>query len=241
MVNKKSTTKSVDSSTEERAKDRAVKPATARVKAAQQADESKRSAKKNPAETGEKLSDHASVSDADAGGEDRLRAYLRASHLSANQIKSLSAAMAKLIELAAHNRPGLQSCLSYINSQPSSALPAEPPEYFRNRPIDPATGKRETIVQFLERVWYQPWIAERLLTRTALRKLDLPAATALNNFLHAPKERWEAKNELPPHLVVPTKSEVNDTLLEDADRVREARRIVDARWRRQRGLVRGKK
>lgn len=172
---------------------------------------------------------------------DLLRAYLRAAGVPSALLKPMALSIRKLVELALTNRGGLQSCLNYINGQPSSSLPVEAPEYFRNRPIDPGTGKRETIVKFLERVWYHPWIEERLLTRTALRRLDLPAATALNNFLHAPKERWEPKNQLPEHLVVPTKSEVNDALLEDADRVREARRIVDARWRRQRGLVRGKK
>ncbi len=250
MVSKKSITKSVHSDSDERAKDKTLKSAIARKKSAQPApSEAKRAGKKNtPAgndktnnKASEKSSEPMTHQDDDAGGTDRLRAYLRASNLSATHVKSLAAAVTKLIDLAATNRSGLQACLGYINSQPSSSLPAEAPEYFRNRPIDPATGKRETIVKFLERVWQHPWIAERLLTRTALRKLDLPAATALNNFLHAPKERWEPKNELPPHLVVPTKSEVNDALLEDSDRVREARRIVDARWRRQRGLVRGKK
>jgi len=206
-------------------------------------DDNKRVGKKTPPEKNITLEikETAVSTDDDAGAEDRLRAYLRSSGVALSLVKPIAGAVAKLIDLSANNRSGLQSCLSYISGQPSSALPAEPPEYFRNRPIDPATGKRETIVKFLERVWYKPWIAERLLTRTELRRLDLPAATALNNFLHAPKERWEAKNELPPHLVVPTKSEVNDALLQDADRVREARRIVDARWRRQRGLVRGKK
>ncbi len=177
----------------------------------------------------------------DTGGEDRLKVYLRAAGTPASLVKPLAAAVAKLIDLAGRNRAGFTASLNQIANQPSCALPAEAPEYFRNRPIDPATGKRETIVKFLERVWQDPWIKSRLLTRTALRRIDLPAATALNNFLHAPKERGEAKNELPPHIVVPTKSEVNDVLLEDSDKVREARRIVDARWRRQRGLVRGKK
>ena len=218
-------------------------PTATRIAPPRGREDSKRASKKTPPDKNSVLEIKESVvsPDDDAGAEDRLRAHLRSSGVALSLVKPIAAAVAKLIELSANNRSGLQSCLSYINNQPSSALPAEPPEYFRNRPIDSATGKRETIVKFLERVWYKPWIAERLLTRTELRRLDLPAATALNNFLHAPKERWEPKNELPPHLVVPTKSEVNDALLEDADRVREARRIVDARWRRQRGLVRGKK
>jgi len=223
MINKKATKTSVRAAPAERAKDKALKYPVARMKQQEIKDQS------------------AAHSEEDGGSEDRLRAILRSGGVPASLLKPVSAGIAKLIDLAVNNRSGLHSSLSYINHQPSCALPVEPPEYFRNRPIDPETGKRETIVKFLERVWYTPWIAERLLTRTELRRLDLPAATALNNFLHAPKERWEPKNELPPHLVVPTKSEVNDTLLEDADKVREARRIVDARWRRQRGLVRGKK
>lgn len=182
-----------------------------------------------------------SVSETDEHGEEQLKAALRANGVAPNLIKPIATAILKMVELSGSNRSGLQSALNYVARQPSCSLPSEAPEYFRNRPIDPETGKRETIVRFLERVWQNPWIEERVLTRTALRKLDLPAATALNNFLHAPKERWESKNELPDNIVVPTKSEVNDTLLEDADKVREARRIVDARWRRQRGLVRGRK
>jgi len=244
MVNRKPTTQSGRSPADQRAKEKAVKQPTATKKAAPKGrEDSKRAGKKSPPDKSSTIEtkDNLVAADEDAGAEDRLRAHLRSSGVPLSLVKPIAGAVAKLIDLAANNRSGLQSSLSYINNQPSSALPPEPPEYFRNRPIDPATGKRETIVKFLERVWYKPWIAERLLTRTELRRLDLPAATALNNFLHAPKERWEPKNELPPHLVVPTKSEVNDALLEDADRVREARRIVDARWRRQRGLVRGKK
>lgn len=181
------------------------------------------------------------ASETEDHGEEQLKSALRANGVAPNLVKPMATAVLKLVQLSGTNRSGLQSTLNYIGRQPSCSLPAEAPEYFRNRPIDPETGKRETIVKFLERVWMHPWIEERVLTRTALRRLDLPAATALNNFLHAPKERWEPKNELPEHIVVPTKSEVNDALLEDADKVREARRIVDARWRRQRGLVRGRK
>jgi hypothetical protein len=238
MVNRKSTTQAAYAEGSEQSEGKSVKNPGGRKKQTQVPQgEARRVARKDTPEPHD-----APVPAGEAGnGEERLRNDLRACGVAAAQVRPLAQAVMRLVELSQNNRTGFQSALAYIGSQPSCALPPEPPEYFRNRPIDPETGKRETIVKFLERVWYDPWIRERLLTRTALRKLDLPAATALNNFLHAPKERWESKNELPEHLVVPTKSEVNDALLQDAERVREARRIVDARWRRQRGLVRGKK
>jgi tetratricopeptide (TPR) repeat protein len=88
------------------------------------------------------------------------------------------------------------------------ALPKKPKERYQKRPIDPTTGKKETIVKFLERVWYDPWIKAGVLTRTAFRRLDKQGEKALQNFLQNPE------NKLPPHLNVLKKSDVIDRLVQ---------------------------
>lgn len=78
-------------------------------------------------------------------------------------------------------------------------LPDRAPELYKNRPIDPNTGKREEIDAFLARVWLDPWIKAGVLTRTDFRRLDPQGEARLAN--------WLLKNTIPRHLYIPTKSE----------------------------------
>ncbi len=107
-------------------------------------------------------------------------------------------------------------------------LPGTAPELYTDRPADPHTGARETAVQFLERVWRDPWIAAGILTRAELRKRDPQLMKAL--------ERWmDAGNVLPRQLQLPTKQEQVTHQLETADPVqlRETLRLLRAQERRR--------
>jgi len=66
------------------------------------------------------------------------------------------------------------------------------PQYYFDRPRDKQTNKRENIAQFLERVWYDPWIKAGVLTRVDLTRLDGQAAQALQHYMR--------QHELPAHL-----------------------------------------
>ncbi len=115
----------------------------------------------------------------------------------------------------------------------AAALPDKAPGLYADRPRHPETGRRETIVQFLERVW-RPWIESGALTRPDLRRLDPQADTALFN--------WERKpeNTLPDHLRIPGKSEaLREREAITSDDVRTARRIL-SRARRQKPAVAAK-
>jgi hypothetical protein len=78
----------------------------------------------------------------------------------------------------------------------SLPLPKKAPELFVKR-RDP----KETIVEFLRRVW-KPWMDAGSVTRNDLRRLDPSAARGIEN--------WLAKGPLPDDIKVPTKKELND-------------------------------
>jgi len=78
-------------------------------------------------------------------------------------------------------------------------LPKRAPELFVKR-----RNSSETIVDFLRRVW-KPWMDAGSLTRNDLRKLDQSAARGIDN--------WLAKNSLPDDIRVPTKKELNDSII----------------------------
>lgn len=63
-----------------------------------------------------------------------------------------------------------------------SELPRFAPELYAERRVVKDLHRRETIVEFLRRVW-APWINAKLLTRCALRKLDPGADKAVENYL----------------------------------------------------------
>lgn len=95
----------------------------------------------------------------------------------------------------------------------TAELPAKAPEKYADRPVNKTTGKRETIVRFLERVWYDPWIKNGALSRPDLARFDREAEMALRNWLR--DRAW------PVHLHIPKKTEVLDSYLDDP-KVRKA-------------------
>jgi hypothetical protein len=103
-----------------------------------------------------------------------------------------------------------------------SVLPAAPSELYQRR-----VNKSESIIDFLRRVWL-PWISSGLLTRPAFRKLDTVGEKALQNWLH------NHPGEMPEDLILPTKSEVVERELLNADpgAIRDAHRLTKARQRR---------
>jgi hypothetical protein len=111
---------------------------------------------------------------------------------------------------------------------PAVRLPDAAPQLYRDRPIDPATGKPEDVLRFLERVWLDPWIAAGALTRPALRRLDPPCAKALENWIN------HSRQPLPGHLRMPTRTEVVEQELASADpqQLKEAQRLLRAFERR---------
>jgi hypothetical protein len=125
---------------------------------------------------------------------------------------------------------------------PPAPLPDTPPtdpqtgkpQYYRDRPMAGKTGSRESIVEFLERVWYDPYIKSGVLTRPDLRRLDGQAEMALANWLRV------AGNELPAHLRIPTKKQSIDRQLSHVGRedIRQAQRLARALQRRREGDTR---
>jgi hypothetical protein len=119
---------------------------------------------------------------------------------------------------------------------PSPRLPEQAPELYRDRPVDPATGKREGIGQFLRRVWHDPWIAAGVLSRADFRRLDPDGEMALRNALR------RTDHGLPPALHLPTRSEQVSRDLEQRtpDELRDAQRLLKARHRRTATSNRGR-
>lgn len=105
---------------------------------------------------------------------------------------------------------------------PKLELPAVAPELYKDR-----ADKKETIVDFLRRVW-QPWMEAKVLTRRDLRKLDPSADKAVEN--------WLLRQPLPDDISLPTLKEVNDELLAESsdEAVRAAWRLSGLKGRRQR-------
>jgi hypothetical protein len=73
--------------------------------------------------------------------------------------------------------------------KPNPALPSTAPEIYRDRkPREELGGRKEIIVQFLERV-YAPW--REILTRADLRRLDDKADEAVVNWISY--HRWRCQ------------------------------------------------
>jgi len=93
-----------------------------------------------------------------------------------------------------------------------SSLPDKPLREYQNR---------EGILQYLQADdGFGPWLNAGVLTRQLLGELSPKAYTALAN--------WLRNNELPAHIKIPTKAEVNDVELADSQRVKEAQRLSSA-------------
>jgi hypothetical protein len=99
---------------------------------------------------------------------------------------------------------------------------------YRNRPTDPATGKRQSILDFLRQGWPARYIEAGVLTqRSQLQGRD-------NTLYRALYETHEGRN-LPAH-ILPTKQQVVDEELSHSDpkHLREAQRLARAQQRRGR-------
>jgi hypothetical protein len=125
-------------------------------------------------------------------------------------------AVAECTEMVGHLRKMMRIGAEEVTQKVK--LPETAPELYANRPVNIKTGRRETIVEFLERVWLDPWIKAGVLTRLDFRRLDPPGETRLRN--------WLIDNQLPPHLHLPTISEVLGASPTDAAGVRAARRTL---------------
>lgn len=98
------------------------------------------------------------------------------------------------------------------------ALPDEAPELYSNK--RGGWKDRETIVDFLRRVW-KPWIEAGVLTRPDLRRLDPKADRAIVNWT-------QTKGALPADLNIPTKSDIVSQRLENPENIKAAQRVVSA-------------
>jgi hypothetical protein len=108
----------------------------------------------------------------------------------------------------------------FVGTIAEATLPAEAPQLY-----DPHREGRGGIVKFLERVWYDPWIAAGVFTRSYFRHRDPRGAVALENYIRQPG------HELP--FDVPTKSQELDRKLGDPEQSRSAWRIAKAAERRR--------
>jgi hypothetical protein len=116
-----------------------------------------------------------------------------------------------------------------VKSNP--ALPGRAPEFYEFRARRPELGgRKENIIQFIERV-YKPW--RGIFTRAHLRRLDEKADIAVENWIS-----YHGKEHVPKGLV-PTEDEVNTELLNasdvkpDPEALRLAK-VLDTRLRRTR-------
>ena len=98
------------------------------------------------------------------------------------------------------------------------ALPEQAPELYSNK--RGGWKDRETIVDFLRRVW-KPWIEAGVLTRPDLRRLDPKADRAIVNWM-------QTKGPLPTDLSIPTKSDIVSQRLENPENIKAAQRVVSA-------------
>jgi hypothetical protein len=110
-----------------------------------------------------------------------------------------------------------------LTAKAKLVLPSEAPKLYADRP----TG--QSMIDFLrDKDGWGPYVAAGLLTRLDFRRLDPAGEMALRN--------WLRSNDLPDDVRIPTKKEVNDTLLSadavPAADVRRLGRLVDTRRRR---------
>lgn len=98
-------------------------------------------------------------------------------------------------------------------------LPGHAPLLYADR-----ADRSQDIVGFLRAVW-MPWIKAGCLTRPALRQLDPQAYMAMAN--------WLRHREWPTDLPIPTKSDMVTADLSDPERLRQARRLVQAHHARR--------
>lgn len=99
-------------------------------------------------------------------------------------------------------------------------LPVRAPLLYADRP-----DRAQDIAGFLRAVW-MPWIKAGCLTRPALRRLDPQAYMAVAN--------WMRHREWPSDLPIPSKSDMVTADLSDPERLRQARRLVQAHHARSR-------
>jgi hypothetical protein len=122
------------------------------------------------------------------------------------------------LQPAAAGRAEEQSCPPLPDNIPEEQL-------FTNRPRDLATGRKQSVEQFLLTGWPAPYALAGRLTMTDFRKLDPAGANAL--YVHL-----QHGGGLPDGMKIPQKRKELDEALGDPDRVREARRLARAAARR---------
>lgn len=81
------------------------------------------------------------------------------------------------------------------NSSPAISLPEVAPELYDDRPIDVDTGKRETPIQFYERVW-KKYADGGVLFQDSLRKLDSKLVDAIHSYCQ--RNSLTPSEHLPP-------------------------------------------
>jgi hypothetical protein len=101
-----------------------------------------------------------------------------------------------------------------------ASLPEQAPALY-----DPKNDRWDGIVNFLRRVWYDPWIKAGLFNRPYFRARDPRGEQALQNWLRRPE------HFLP--FEVPTKSQTWDRKLNDPEQSRAAWRTARAIGRRR--------
>jgi hypothetical protein len=100
----------------------------------------------------------------------------------------------------------------------SLKLPQLAPELYSARKLRDEIGRKETIVEFLRRVW-KPWMDADVLSRVELRRLDPSADKAVEN--------WLIHRKLPKDINLPTKKVRNDrALAADPSAVLKSRKLA---------------
>lgn len=100
----------------------------------------------------------------------------------------------------------------------NTCLPDVAPKTYEQWKIE-TKKKKGNIVEFMEKVWIL-WIDAGLLTMPDLKRLDIKAYYALNNWL------GDNQDKIPGSLRVLTKSEAVDRELNDEERLARARRLA---------------
>lgn len=97
------------------------------------------------------------------------------------------------------------------------SLPEIAPETYTG--INPDTGEKENILQFLARVWEtpdKPYISQGILTLPDFRRLDSRGSVALNNWKTEIKKG--KKEDIPSHLRLISKSDDVSRTIESIDK-----------------------
>lgn len=134
--------------------------------------------------------------------------------------------VAELAEIPPERREDFEKAVMMeieATSTKASPLPKVAPELYADRAIRQDLGRKENIIEFLERV-YTDHLTGGELTRPRLRDLDSQGEMALRN--------WLRQGELPVGWSIPTKKAAVGTEVRDPARVREAWRIARAHQRR---------